>query len=424
MKSSRSIASLCVLLATLLLSGCGYNDFQRLDEQVKAGWCRGAEPVPAPRRPDPEHRRTVKGEANFEQETLTKVIEARAKATSIQATPETDQRPGGVPEIPGRAGRAVERVEPADGDGRALPRPEGQRRASRTCACSSKAPRTASPWRATATSRRCSDYNVLARSFPTNLTAMVFNYDVKPSFTVAERSRHQRAADAWTSATHPPHRRPGEPRNRRAPEQRRCARWRTFWLALWLAAGCLAAMCAGRAAGAGADGARHRPDRHARRRAAQRARGQAGRLRGQAGPADRRADGADHAARGHRRATPSASADSWKIGRSEVGDGVLLVVAKNDRRVRIEVAKTLEGAIPDLAARQIIDRRHHAGVPRRRLRRRACSAGVDQLIARIKGEALPAPQAAGADGSAGGGFALAGTGDLLLRRRAGARRAC
>jgi uncharacterized protein len=48
-------------------------------------------------------------------------------------------------------------------------------------------------------------------------------------------------------------------------------------------------------------------------------------------------------------------ADSWKIGRRDVGDGVLLVVAKGDRRVRIEVAKALEGAVPDLAARQIID---------------------------------------------------------------------
>ena len=48
-------------------------------------------------------------------------------------------------------------------------------------------------------------------------------------------------------------------------------------------------------------------------------------------------------------------ADQWKIGRRDQGDGLLLVVAKNDRRVRIEVAKALEGAVPDLAARQIID---------------------------------------------------------------------
>jgi len=47
--------------------------------------------------------------------------------------------------------------------------------------------------------------------------------------------------------------------------------------------------------------------------------------------------------------------NDWKIGRRDVGDGVLLIVAKDDRKVRIEVAKTLEGAIPDLAAKQIID---------------------------------------------------------------------
>src|SRR6185369_16397605 len=47
-------------------------------------------------------------------------------------------------------------------------------------------------------------------------------------------------------------------------------------------------------------------------------------------------------------------ADTWKIGRRNVGDGLLIVVAKNDRRVRIEVAKTLEGAIPDLAAKLVI----------------------------------------------------------------------
>ena len=47
-------------------------------------------------------------------------------------------------------------------------------------------------------------------------------------------------------------------------------------------------------------------------------------------------------------------ADQWKIGRLAVGDGLLIVVAKNDHRVRIEVAKALEGAVPDLAAKQII----------------------------------------------------------------------
>jgi uncharacterized protein len=48
-------------------------------------------------------------------------------------------------------------------------------------------------------------------------------------------------------------------------------------------------------------------------------------------------------------------ASTWKIGRKEVGDGLLVLVAKEDRRMRIEVAKTLEGAIPDLRAARIID---------------------------------------------------------------------
>jgi uncharacterized protein len=84
--------------------------------------------------------------------------------------------------------------------------------------------------------------------------------------------------------------------------------------------------------------------------------------------------------------------NEWKIGRREVGDGLLIVVAKDDRKVRIEVAKTLEGAVPDLAARQVIDR---AITPAFRAGDFAggLNAAVDQLAARIRGEALPAPQA-------------------------------
>ncbi len=83
-------------------------------------------------------------------------------------------------------------------------------------------------------------------------------------------------------------------------------------------------------------------------------------------------------------------ADSWKIGRKDVGDGVLLLVAKNDRQLRIEVAKTLEGALPDLAAKRIID---GAITPRFREGDFAggVDAGVDQIIARVSGEALPEP---------------------------------
>lgn len=83
-------------------------------------------------------------------------------------------------------------------------------------------------------------------------------------------------------------------------------------------------------------------------------------------------------------------ADQWKIGRRDVGDGVLLVVAKSDRKMRIEVAKALEGAVPDLAARQIIDTAmkpafqagDYAG---------GLQAAIERLQARIAGEGLPVP---------------------------------
>lgn len=84
--------------------------------------------------------------------------------------------------------------------------------------------------------------------------------------------------------------------------------------------------------------------------------------------------------------------DTWKIGRRGVGDGLLLIVARQDRRVRIEVAKALEGAIPDLAASQIIEK---AIKPAFKAGDYALglNQGVDQLIARVKGENLPLPEA-------------------------------
>lgn len=96
-------------------------------------------------------------------------------------------------------------------------------------------------------------------------------------------------------------------------------------------------------------------------------------------------------------------ADSWKIGRRNVGDGVLVLVAKGDRQVRVEVAKALEGAIPDLAARQIID---NAIRPAFRANDYAggLNAALDQLMGRIRGEHLPPPAARGGGSDAGSLF--------------------
>jgi uncharacterized protein len=95
--------------------------------------------------------------------------------------------------------------------------------------------------------------------------------------------------------------------------------------------------------------------------------------------------------------------DAWKIGRKEVGDGLLVVIAKNDRTLRIATSKTLEGAVPDLAARQVIDR---AMTPRFREGDFAggIEAGLDQLMALVRGEKLPEPQAAGQPTSDGSGW--------------------
>lgn len=95
-------------------------------------------------------------------------------------------------------------------------------------------------------------------------------------------------------------------------------------------------------------------------------------------------------------------ANVWKIGRRNVGDGVLLLVAKNDRKVRIEVAKTLEGAIPDVIAGRIIKEQI---APKFRLNDYAggLQAAVDSLSTRIRGEALPEVGAGPAGGGDGAG---------------------
>lgn len=92
--------------------------------------------------------------------------------------------------------------------------------------------------------------------------------------------------------------------------------------------------------------------------------------------------------------------DAWKIGRANVGDGVLFVIAKDDRRLRIATAKALEGAIPDLLARRIMDQ---AVTPafRRGDYAGGIEAGVDQILARIRGEELPLPDAGQKSGVSG-----------------------
>jgi uncharacterized protein len=98
--------------------------------------------------------------------------------------------------------------------------------------------------------------------------------------------------------------------------------------------------------------------------------------------------------------------DAWKIGRKDVGDGLLVIVAKDDRKMRIATAKTLEGAVPDLAAVRIIDEEMK---PRFRNNDFAggLNAAVDRVIGLVDGEPLPEPSRSSdsrSSGSGGGDF--------------------
>jgi LemA protein len=174
---------LLTLFTVLALSGCGYNDFQRLDEQTKSAWSEVLNQYQ--RRADlvPNIVATVKGEANFEQETLTKVIEARAKATSIQVTPETLNNPEAFKKFQaaqGELGSALSRLMVVSEQYPNLKANQGFR--------DLRVQLEGTENRITVARNRyiqaVQDYNVLARSFPSNLTAMLFSYQVKPSFAV------------------------------------------------------------------------------------------------------------------------------------------------------------------------------------------------------------------------------------------------
>ena len=172
-----------MVTAVLLLSGCGYNDFQRLDEQTKSAWSEVLNQYQ--RRADlvPNIVATVKGEANFEQETLTKVIEARAKATSMQVTPETLNNPEAFAKFQsaqGELGSALSRLMVTVEQYPNLKANQGF--------SDLRVQLEGTENRITVARNRyiqsVQDYNVLARSFPSNLTAMVFSYAPKPNFSV------------------------------------------------------------------------------------------------------------------------------------------------------------------------------------------------------------------------------------------------
>jgi LemA protein len=185
---TRLLAWLAATLAALLLAGCGYNEIQRQDEQVRAAWSEVLNQYQ--RRADlvPNLVATVKGEANFEQETLTKVIEARAKASSIQATPELINDPA-----------AFQKFQQAQGElsaylSRLLSVAEAYPNLKANQAFQDLRVQLEGTENRIAVARNryikaVADYNVLVRSFPQNLTAKMFGYAPKANFTVQNEAQ-------------------------------------------------------------------------------------------------------------------------------------------------------------------------------------------------------------------------------------------
>ena len=172
-----------ILIASLALTGCGYNQIQSQDEQITSSWAEVLNQYQ--RRADliPNLVNTVKGEGKFEQDTLTKVVDARAKATSIQATPELVNNPEAFQKFQQAQGQltsALSRLLVVSENYPALRTNQGFR--------DLQAQLEGTENRITVARNRyiqsVQAYNVTIRSFPSNLTAMLFGYKPKANFTV------------------------------------------------------------------------------------------------------------------------------------------------------------------------------------------------------------------------------------------------
>ena len=172
-----------VVLLLLSLTGCGYNKFQTLDEEVKADWSEVLNQYQ--RRADlvPNLVNTVKGYASHEKEVLEAVTAARSKVGSIQATPELVNDPAAMQkflEAQGEMTSALSRLLVVSENYPQLKADAGFR--------DLQAQLEGTENRVTVARNRyiqaVKQYNVAIRSFPNNLTAKMFGYEPKPSFTV------------------------------------------------------------------------------------------------------------------------------------------------------------------------------------------------------------------------------------------------
>ena len=181
----RTLAAALLLITTLLLGGCGYNQLQQQDEQVKAAWSEVLNQYQ--RRADlvPNLVNTVKGFAAQEQKVLLGVTEARAKVGSIQATPELVNDPQAMQRFLAAQGELTSALSRLMVVAEAYPQLKSDANFREL-----QAQLEGTENRVTVARNRfiraTQDYNVTIRSFPTNLTAKMFGFKEKPQFTVED----------------------------------------------------------------------------------------------------------------------------------------------------------------------------------------------------------------------------------------------
>ena len=172
------------LLATLTLSGCGYNEFQRFDEGVTAAWAEVVNNYQ--RRADliPNLVATVKGAADFEKSTLEAVVNARASVGQLKVTPEVLNDPAAFANFEKAQAGLSSALSRLLAVAEAYPQLKATE-AFRDLAAQLEGAENRITVARGRYIKAVQDYNVSVRSFPNNLTAMIFGYKPKPNFTVA-----------------------------------------------------------------------------------------------------------------------------------------------------------------------------------------------------------------------------------------------
>ena len=209
----RKLATVAILAATLGLSGCGYNTLQSQDEQVKAGWSEVVNQYQ--RRSDliPNLVATVKGFAALEERVLVGVTEARAKANSIQLTPELINDPAAFAKFQAAQGELTQALKSLIAVTENYPNLKSDANFRDL-----QAQLEGTENRVTVARNRYIDavraYNVTVREFPTNLTAKMFDYEVKPNFTVENEEAISTAPSVQFDTTTP-----SQPATQEQPER-------------------------------------------------------------------------------------------------------------------------------------------------------------------------------------------------------------